>query len=108
MPTWNTAGSSSPAILYMLGIMSISPCDAVNVVASAPAASAPCTAPAAPSSLSISLTTMVWPKRFLIPPEAHLPAVSPISATGVMGYTVATSENAYAAYAAAVQPSMIL
>ena len=28
---------SSPAILYMLGIISSRPCDAVNVVASAPA-----------------------------------------------------------------------
>ena len=27
--TWNTAGSSSAAILYMLGIMSSRPCEAV-------------------------------------------------------------------------------
>ena len=43
-----TNGVSSPAILYMFGIMRSRPCDAVNVVASAPAWSAPCTAPAAP------------------------------------------------------------
>ena len=42
-------GVSSPAILYMLGIISSRPCDAVNVVVSAPACSAPCTAPAAPA-----------------------------------------------------------
>lgn len=49
-PTWKTPGSISPEILYIFGIISISPCEAVNVVASAPAASAPCVAPAAPSS----------------------------------------------------------
>ena len=27
--TWNTVGSISPAILYMLGIISSKPCDAV-------------------------------------------------------------------------------
>jgi hypothetical protein len=35
--TWMTAGVSSPATLYMLGIMRSRPCEAVNVVASAPA-----------------------------------------------------------------------
>jgi len=34
-------GVSSPAILYMLGIIRSRPCDAVNVVESAPACSAP-------------------------------------------------------------------
>ena len=29
--TWNTVGSSSPAILNMFGIISSRPCDAVNV-----------------------------------------------------------------------------
>ncbi len=38
-------GVSSPAILYMLGIIRRRPCDAVKVVVSAPACSAPCTAP---------------------------------------------------------------
>ena len=41
-------GVSSPAILYMFGIMRSRPCEAVKVVASAPAWSAPWTAPAAP------------------------------------------------------------
>ena len=35
---WKTAGVSSPAILYMFGIISSRPCDAVNVVASEPVA----------------------------------------------------------------------
>jgi hypothetical protein len=50
-------GVSSPAILYMLGIISSRPCDAVKVVVSAPACSAPCTAPAAPPSDCISTTS---------------------------------------------------
>ena len=33
---WKTVEVSSPAILYMLGIMRSRPCDAVNVVVSAP------------------------------------------------------------------------
>ncbi len=36
-----TNGVSSPAILYMFGIMRRRPCDAVNVVARAPAWIAP-------------------------------------------------------------------
>ena len=55
--TWITAGVSSPAILNMLGIISSRPCDAVNVVASAPFCSAPCSAPAAPASDCISTTS---------------------------------------------------
>ena len=54
--TWNTQGSSSPEILYMLGIISRRPWLAVKVVVSAPAARLPCTAPAAPASDCISLT----------------------------------------------------
>ena len=57
-------GVSSPAILYMLGIISSRPCEAVNVVASAPACSAPCTAPAAPPSDCISTTCGTLPQRF--------------------------------------------
>ena len=52
---------SSPAILYMFGIISSRPCDAVNVVASAPLCSAPCSAPAAPPSLCISTTAGTVP-----------------------------------------------
>ena len=42
-------------------IMSINPCELVNVVASEPAAKAPCVAPAAPSSLSSSSTLIGMP-----------------------------------------------
>jgi hypothetical protein len=34
--TWNAVGVSSPAILFMLGIINRRPCDAVNVVAKEP------------------------------------------------------------------------
>ena len=39
--TSNTQGNCSPAILYILGIIRRRPCEAVNVVVSAPAASEP-------------------------------------------------------------------
>ena len=83
--TWKTAGVSSPAILNMLGIISSSPCDAVNVVASAPAWSAPCTAPAAPPSLCISTTRGTPPQAFGTPAAAHPSASSPIGEDGVIG-----------------------
>ena len=62
--TCSTAGVSSPAILYMFGIISSRPCDAVNVVVSEPVCSAPCTAPAAPPSLCISITCGTLPQMF--------------------------------------------
>ena len=65
--TWKTVGKSSPAILYMFGIINRSPCEAVNVVVNAPAASDPCTAPAAPDSACISVTCSGWPKMFFLP-----------------------------------------
>ena len=34
--TWKTVGVSSPAILYMFGIISKRPCEAVKVVVKAP------------------------------------------------------------------------
>ncbi len=52
--TWKTEGMSSPAILYMFGIINKRPWDAVNVVVKAPVAKEPCTAPAAPASDCIS------------------------------------------------------
>jgi len=48
--TWMTPGSTSPLILYMLGIINRSPWDAVKVVVRAPAAREPCTEAAAPAS----------------------------------------------------------
>ncbi len=69
----------------MFGIISKSPCDAVNVVVSAPATSDPCTAPAAPASDCISVTWSVWPNRFFLPWAAQASATSPIDELGVMG-----------------------
>ena len=46
--TWVTPGSRLPAILYIFGIISKRPWEAVNVVVSAPAVREPWTAPAAP------------------------------------------------------------
>ena len=64
-------GVSSPAILYMLGIISSRPCDAVKVVVSAPACSAPWTAPAAPPSDCISTTSGTVPQMFCRPSADH-------------------------------------
>ena len=65
--TWNTQGSSSPAILYMLGIIRSRPWDAVKVVVRDPACRDPCTAPAAPASDCISETCTGMPKMFVLP-----------------------------------------
>ena len=83
--TWNTPGSSSPAILYMFGIISSRPWDAVYVVVSAPAFREPCTAPAAPDSACISCTFTVVPKMFFRPAAAHWSTKSAIGLEGVMG-----------------------
>ncbi len=76
---------SSPAILYMLGIISRSPCDAVNVVVNAPAWSAPWTVPAAPPSDCISTTDGTVPQMFVRPWADHSSASSPIADDGVIG-----------------------
>ena len=78
-------GVSSPAILYMLGIMRRSPCDAVNVVVRAPACSAPWTAPAAPPSDCISTTSGTMPQMFLRPCADHSSLSSPMFDEGVIG-----------------------
>ncbi len=83
--TWRTNGVSSPAILYMLGIISSRPCEAVNVVASAPACRAPCTAPAAPPSDCISTTSGTCLQRFGRFSTAQASASSPIGEAGVIG-----------------------
>ena len=80
-----TAGVSSPAILNMFGSMSRSPCDDVNVVASAPAWSAPWTAPAAPPSLCISITCGTAPHVLGTPAADHVSDSSPIGDAGVIG-----------------------
>ena len=83
--TWMTAGVSSPAILNMFGSISSRPCDDVNVVASAPAWSAPCTAPAAPPSLCISITCGTAPHVFGTPAADQASDSSPIGDAGVIG-----------------------
>ncbi len=76
---------SSPAILYMLGMNSSSPCEAVNEVVSAPACSAPCTAPEAPPSDCISVTCGTVPQMFFLPCADHSSAHSPMLDEGVIG-----------------------
>ncbi len=83
--TWNTVEVSSPAILNMFGIISSRPCDAVNVVVSAPACSAPWTAPEAPPSDCISTTSGTVPKMFFSPWADFSSEISPITEDGVMG-----------------------
>ncbi len=82
---WNTVLVSSPAILYMFGIMSRRPWLAVKVVVKAPACSAPCTAPAAPPSLCISITRGTVPNRLGCPCAAHSSESSPMTEDGVIG-----------------------
>ena len=76
---------SSPAILYMLGIISSRPCDDVKVVPSAPACNAPCSAPAAPPSLCISMTLGTVPQMFFSPTDDQASDDSPMGEEGVIG-----------------------
>src|SRR5208337_1427842 len=104
--TWKTQAVSSPAILYMLGSISRKPCEAVNVVVSAPLCREPWTAPAAPPSACISCTTGTAPQIFLMPSAAQASASSAIVEDGVIGKIAHTSLTRYAIWAAAVLPSM--
>jgi hypothetical protein len=83
--TWKTVDVSSPAIRYMFGIISSRPCDAVNVVDSAPPCSAPCMAPAAPPSDCISMTVGTCPHTLARRCAAHSSASSAIVELGVIG-----------------------
>ena len=83
--TWMTAEVSSPAILYMLGIISSRPCEAVKVVAEAPVCSAPWSAPAAPPSLCISTTVGTVPQMLGFCSADHWSAHSPMVEEGVIG-----------------------
>ena len=79
-------GVSSPAILYMLGIIRSRPCDAVKVVASAPACSAPWTAPAAPAfRLHLHHLRHRRPRGWARPCADQESASSPIVEEGVIG-----------------------
>ncbi len=83
--TCRTPGSSSPLSLYSAGTISISPCEAVYEVVSAPASSAPCIAPAAPHSLSISTRRTGCPNRFFLPLAAQTSTCAAIGEDGVIG-----------------------
>ena len=83
--TWNTQGSCSAAILYILGIISSRPWDAVYVVVRAPAPREPWTAPAAPASDCISTTLTLVPKMFFRPLALHWSTKSAMGLDGVMG-----------------------
>ena len=69
----------------MFGIISRRPCDAVNVVVSEPVVSEPCTAPAAPPSLSISTIEGTEPQMFVLACAASSSHVSAIGDDGVIG-----------------------
>ena len=92
--TWNTPGSSSPAILYIFGNIKRSPCEAVKVVARTPALNAPWSVAAAPASDCSSTTLTSSPKRFFLPAAAHSSTSSAIGDEGVIGYIGATWVNA--------------
>ena len=69
----------------MFGSFSSRPWDAVKVQVSAPACSEPCTAPAAPASLCISITCGTMPQMFFCPPADQASASSPMVEDGVIG-----------------------
>src|SRR4029450_1162061 len=100
-------GESSPAILYMFGIINSRPWEAVKVVESAPACSAPCTAPAAPPSDCISAISGMTPQRFVLPRLAHSSHTSAIGELGVIGKIAIASLNLKATDAAASLPSTV-
>ena len=75
----------SPAILYMLGIISSRPWDEVKVVDSAPACTEPCTAAEAPPSDCISMTSGTTPQTLVRPRLDHSSENSPMFDEGVMG-----------------------
>ncbi len=83
--TCRTVGVSSPPTLNIVGIMSRSPCEAVNDVASAPFCTAPCRAAAAPPSDCISMTSGTEPHRLVRPAALQASASSPIAEAGVIG-----------------------
>src|SRR5262245_8022215 len=92
----------------MLGIIRSRPCEAVNVVASEPACSAPCTAPAAPASDCISASSGMTPHRFGFLRLDHSSQSSAIGLLGVIGYIAIVSLTRYATEAAASFPSTVI
>ena len=78
-------GSNSPAILYMLGIISSRPWEAVKVVLNEPTCSIPCSAPAAPASDCISTTRGTVPNKLGRPAADHWSHHSAMGDEGVIG-----------------------
>jgi len=72
----NAVGVSSPAILFMFGIISSRPCDAVKSVIGPPAG-ARVDCPAAPPSLCISVTCGTEPQMFGTPRTTIDPPIRP-------------------------------
>src|SRR6185295_10431282 len=101
-------GDNSPAILYMFGIISWRPCDAVNVVDNAPACKAPWIAPAAPPSDCISAISGTTPQRFVLPWLAHSSQDSAIAELGVIGKIAIASLRRKATEAVASLPSTVM
>src|SRR4030095_2878527 len=92
----------------MLGIISSRPCEAVKVVDSDPACSAPWMAPAAPPSDCISATSGITPHRFGLLRLAHSSHSSAIGLLGVIGKIAIVSLARYATDAAASLPSTVI
>src|ERR1035437_8219638 len=82
---WKTVEVSSPAILYMFGIISSRPWLEVKVVVIAPDCNAPCTAPEAPPSDCSSATSGTVPQMFFSPAALLTSEVSPMTDDGVIG-----------------------
>src|SRR4030095_7142882 len=97
-------GDSSPAILYMFGIIRSRPCEAVNVVDNAPAWRGPWIAPAAPPSDCISAISGTTPQRFVFPWLAHSSQDSAMAELGVIGKIAIASLRRKANEAAAPCP----
>mmetsp|Transcript_97806 Transcript_97806/g.276849 ORF Transcript_97806/g.276849 Transcript_97806/m.276849 type:complete len:372 (-) Transcript_97806:35-1150(-) len=103
--TCMTQGSSSPAILYMFGIMSSRPWEDVKVVGRPPTAAEPCRDPAAPASDCSCCTFRLLPNTFLTPFTDHISQISAMGDDGVMGKMKAFSDIRYATCEVAVHPS---
>jgi len=99
---WKTTGVSSAAILYMLGIISSRPWEAVKVVVSAPACNAPWMAPAAPPSLCISTMRGTVPHRLVGVDGNHL-----VQLVGHPGRCLAAVDGHLALFFHGVLPSLL-
>src|SRR5690554_2545149 len=99
---------SSPAILYMLGIIRSRPCDAVKVVARLPVWRAPWTEAMAPASDCISTTSGMQFQMFRFRCADHSSQNSPMGDDGVIGYMTMTSFVRWATEAAASFASTVI